>query len=912
MKKTKQSSVNNKNKNWRLQDNLRYTAWYLIVAMGIFSYFIVHHKSLIWDVDGLQQHFNALMYERRWLRHIGSVLLREHRLDIPLWDMNIGYGSDILTTLNYYVIGDPLNFLVALVPKQEQVEPFYEFLVLLRIYLAGLAFSCYCHTQKKRGTPVLFGSLIYAFSTWTLIGMRHPFFLNPLIFLPLLIAGIDQIFAKKKPWLYMGVLTCALMSNFYFAYMLCIIIVFYDIWKYFLVEHKFQLKRVGYWVGRFLVYSLISAATAGVLLLPTIMTTLGTGRMQAKSYYPAIYPLSYYIDFITGYLTGGAAHWTKMGYTALCVLALFVLFSERQRKHLKIAFVLLTVLLLFPFFGHLMNGGSYATNRYVWAYTMLIAYILVCCYPRISMLASRHKRGLFRLLICYGGFCAGVGVLRKEPIMMLQVMFLAVGVSLLLYQDSEPAFSGKQFDWLFGGILAFSLIFQGVYEFETNGGNNLSEFVDRGKAEAMLTDASAASILDDVEDDGVWRYDQLHTDDKRNTAMALEKNGCSYYFSLANGYVNQFQRELYLDFCMDYRYSNLDGRTALTSLFSVKYYVAPQNLANESFPYLYHVPVEKKSILNVKGEEQDIALRETEEMLPFGFTSDSYLPISKYKTLTAAQKEQALLQSVVVSDSTLPQTSLTLQDRTIDYRIKPGDGVEQNEHQFIVTKKGAKADLYFNGMDCCETYVQLEGFDYQDNKTNPWLRQPADRTMVTVQCDRSKKKLNYRDKYSNFYCDTHDFLVNVGYRKRAAKKITLTFEKAGVYTYDTLSVICQPMGQLKKQIQERKEDTLQNVRMETNRITGTLDLTHTKLLCLSIPYSEGWTAYIDGNEAEVKQADTAFMAIEVDAGHHTITWCYETPYLQLGLFLSLSGILAWGVLILIDKRKNKIKLLEQK
>ena len=908
MKKVKQ--IYEANGNWRLRDNLRYTVWYLFIACSIFAYFFVHHKSLIWDVDGLQQHFNALMYERRWLRHIFTTLFTEHRLDIPLWDMNIGYGSDILTTLNYYVIGDPLNFFVALVPKQGQVEQFYEVLVLLRIYLSGLAFSCYCHTQKKRGTPVLFGSLIYAFSTWTLIGMRHPFFLNPLICLPLLIAGVDRIYAKKKPWLYMGVLTCALMSNFYFAYMLCIIIIFYAIWKYFLVEHKFRLDRIGYWFVRFLGYSLISAATAGVLLLPTVMTMLGTGRLQAKSYYPVIYPLSYYIDFITGYLTGGAAHWTKMGYTALSVLALFVLFSERQRKHLKIAFVLLTILLLFPFFGHLMNGGSYATNRYVWAYTMLVAYILVCCYPRICMLASRHKRGLFLLLMVYGGFCAGIGVIRDEPVLMLQVMFLAAGVALLLYQDSEPAFSRKQFDRIFGGILACSLIFQGLYEFQNCGGKELAEFVDRGKAEAMLTDASAASILNRVKDDGVWRYDQLHTEDKRNTAMALGKNGCSYYFSLANGYVNQLQRELYLDFCMDYRYSNLDGRSALTSLFSVKYYVAPQELANPSFPYLYNIPVAEASILNVKREVQNIALRETQEMLPFGFTSDRYLPISEYEKLTAAQKEQALLQSVVVSDSSLPEASLTLEDRTMAYHIEPGDGVVQNGQQFIVKKKGAKADLCFNGLEYCENYVQFEGFDYQDNKTNPWLDQPADRTMLTVQCGRSKKKLNYRDKYSNFYCDTHDFLINVGYREKAAQKITLIFEKEGVYTYDTLSVICQPMSPLKKQIQARKEDTLQNVQMETNRITGSLDLKQTKLLCLSIPYSEGWTAYIDGKKAQVKQADTAFMAIEVGAGHHEITWCYETPYLRIGLWLSLFGVIAWGMLAFWQKSllRNCIKI----
>ena len=43
-----------------------------------------------------------------------------------MWDMNIGYGSDILTTLHYYVIGDPLTLLSVFVPA-EHTETLYEF-----------------------------------------------------------------------------------------------------------------------------------------------------------------------------------------------------------------------------------------------------------------------------------------------------------------------------------------------------------------------------------------------------------------------------------------------------------------------------------------------------------------------------------------------------------------------------------------------------------------------------------------------------------------------------------------------------------------------------------------------------------------------------------------------------------------
>mgnify|MGYP002225045529 CR=1 FL=1 len=51
----------------------------------------------------------------------------EHKLELPMWDMNIGYGSDILTTLHYYVIGDPLTLLSVFVPA-DKTEVLYEVL----------------------------------------------------------------------------------------------------------------------------------------------------------------------------------------------------------------------------------------------------------------------------------------------------------------------------------------------------------------------------------------------------------------------------------------------------------------------------------------------------------------------------------------------------------------------------------------------------------------------------------------------------------------------------------------------------------------------------------------------------------------------------------------------------------------
>ena len=90
----------------------------------------------------MPRHLNSLAYYGEYLRNILHSVFVEHNLNSHV-DMHIGYGSDILTTLHYYVIGDPLTLLSVFV-SPEKTEYLYAFLIFLRIYLAGIAFSRYC------------------------------------------------------------------------------------------------------------------------------------------------------------------------------------------------------------------------------------------------------------------------------------------------------------------------------------------------------------------------------------------------------------------------------------------------------------------------------------------------------------------------------------------------------------------------------------------------------------------------------------------------------------------------------------------------------------------------------------------------------------------------------------------------
>ena len=137
----------------RSQLFLIYTAAFLLCAAGVYACFIVKGRSLVVSGDGWKQHFTAFVYFGQYGRTALRTLLTEHQLVLPQWNFSLGYGGDILTTLHYYVIGDPLDLLSIACPTRYAVY-LYSFLSLFRLYLAGLGFGAFCR-YKKQGAPRL-------------------------------------------------------------------------------------------------------------------------------------------------------------------------------------------------------------------------------------------------------------------------------------------------------------------------------------------------------------------------------------------------------------------------------------------------------------------------------------------------------------------------------------------------------------------------------------------------------------------------------------------------------------------------------------------------------------------------------------------------------------------------------------
>ena len=900
---------------------LLYTLVFLAVALALYLKFFANGKSLVWSHDGVPQHLNSLAYYGKYLRKVLHTLFIEHKLSLPLWDMHIGYGSDILTTLHYYVIGDPLTLLSVFVPASK-TEALYAFLIFLRIYLAGIAFSRYSFYHKNSKQATFMGTMIYIFAGWTIYAaMKHPYFSNPMIYLPLILLGIDKIYKKQKPYVFIWSVALAGLSNFYFFYMLGIFMVLYAIFRYFDLFADRSIKNIGKWLGIFAVYSVIAVLIAAVILLPVILPVFGTDRFKAGNYVPLFYDRIYYEKYLGCLIGENMIQWGVAGYTAVSFAGVFVLFSKKKKyTALKAGFVLLNVFLLLPYAGHVLNGFSYVSNRWIWAYGMLIAYIFVKIYPELFALTLTEKRKVFVMLLIYCILALLPEAARTQRNLMAMVLLSLSTFIVLSFGNiftRERNLTVMVAGFLIAGIL-FNMHYQYSYEKDY-----LSEFTDSGEALEKLETGVDRAVLS-TDDPSVYRYDQMDTNSSENSSMQMGTNSTAYYFSVASSSIANFFDEMYLNTPWEQHYNNLDGRTILDRLASVKYFVVKKGKESD-LPYGY-------SRLSGEAEKngKTYLAYADEDALPLGYTYDSWISREDYDKMTVTEKQQALLQGVVLDDSSLPETETHFNDREVSYYTSEGKGCRLKNGKVVVTQENAQLKLVFKGEENAETYLITEGLDYEGLSPREMISGKKWSKMTTYEQNKLlEENSNWRywkesqkasiqiggrflkktiqiftDKY-NAYSGKHNFLCNTGYSEKGRHTITLTFENTGVYSFDSLKIYCQPMTEIDSQTSKLGEEVLTDVKIGNNEINGKISLSDTKALVLSIPYSEGWTAYVDGEETELKEANTMYMALELPKGDHEIHLVYWTPYLRTGLCLTCIGVLCYIVLVLINRKKKR-------
>ena len=140
-------TLKNKKKNLFSNCYFVYTLFFLLIISLLLFLFIINQKSLVHCRDAWFQHYKALVYYSDYLKTIVHNLFSGVRPVVPQWDFSIGLGSDIMTSLHYYAIGDPLNLISVCIPK-DKIYILFQGLIFVRSYLSGVCFLAFCRVMR--------------------------------------------------------------------------------------------------------------------------------------------------------------------------------------------------------------------------------------------------------------------------------------------------------------------------------------------------------------------------------------------------------------------------------------------------------------------------------------------------------------------------------------------------------------------------------------------------------------------------------------------------------------------------------------------------------------------------------------------------------------------------------------------
>ncbi|MFU0827476.1 MAG: YfhO family protein [Lachnoclostridium sp.] len=889
--------INKDSKNIFLYYMVPFTLGFFIIFLFSYYPFLKENKSFVWDRDGINQHYPSLVYYGRFLQNLIA------GKDVPMIDFNVGMGFDVLTTLNYYAIGDPLTLLAVFI-REGNGEEIYRLLIILRLYLSGASFLLYCINRKQRSCPSVLGAFIYVFCGYVFYaGVRHPYFTNPLIYLPLLFIGIEHILQKKKPWLFI-IMTCiSAISNFYFLYMLTILTVVYGIYRFFTTYDKSDTIPV--WKVFFKTvfqagfYYLVGIAMSAVVFLPVLYAFFHNGRFDTGyDVKLSHYSIRYYGNFISGFIAPNitAGFWTHTAYAAITPVIILILFRHKKYREQLLIFLIGTISLLVPFIGYLMNGFSYVSNRWEFGYGFLIAFLFTYVYEDLFHLSKTDK-----ILLILGTLLYGVLVYLHYSVYVLYaflILCLTVAFVLIFNRYKKKIYLKNM---VISALIVINLALNGYLTYAAGFGDYVSHFIDAGKVESTIR-SSAVSMTEHIRDDSFYRV-EVYGDKLYNEGMLMGFRDVSGYFSIMDQRLSEFMLDLELKSQeASYRFGSMDYRSGLSSLACVKYLATS---SKKAVPYGYHLV--KKESLNKK---RTYYLYENQLALPLGFRYESYITRDVYEHFNSIQKQEMLLQAAVLEEPVDFLTQMTADEintgatgirffsEELPVTIRYGKGIAREGDHICVTEPGAKITVNFQGKGNSETYLRLENFDI--NKTDYYSFN------VTIKGkNKFTKNIYSRSTRNNAYFGKDDYLINLGYQADPMKSCEIIFDKTGLFHLSNIQIFTLPMSQYEEQIKARKECVLQDIRLYNNRITGRYRSGKDSLLFLSIPYSKGWKAYVDGKKVKVVPAFVMYMALPVAAGDHEIELYYETPYKSTGIAVSAGGGILFLCTMIWQKTKKK-------
>lgn len=854
-----------------------YTAGFLAAALLLLLIFEKEHASFTKMADGVAQHYAVLMWIRNTLRQF-----LHGNFALPMVDFSVGQGFDVIGTLNYYGVGDPVNLLTVFF-ADNHLDQMYMFLILFRMYLSGLTFSYYCSTAGiQRKASVLCGSWLYVFCSFALIGgMKHPLFLNGMLYLPLLLAGTEKVLQKKSIRFLSVSVALAFMSNYYFMYMNTILCGIYLCVRLFGHYREYGIRKILLLILKMAAAWIWGICLGAVIILPSVYAFLHNARVDtAVEEAQNFYSIAHYRKMILGFfqtlpMTNG---WTVHGTAIGGLAGVLMLFTSKKRSRencqLKIGFVVLLVLLCIPFGGKMMNGFAYVTNR--WSYGMAFLCALMAAQEVADLKEQNTK--IFLILGAAAGILAAAlsasnGKAMRYAIAALAVTVLAFALGAILERKQRKRLAGCLVSFVvFAGVCCNLITF-----FTPVGYSYAARFTKRGVSESVLLNRAVKNVQNaKLAEDGFYRVELPSS--LYNCSLAANINTTEFYYSV----IPKSMKDLYVSLGMaKYERPNvmegLENRQILKNMLCVRY------------------QADKKGITVNK------------DALPVGYTYDKIMSREDYDRLTPLECQAALLEYAVLDDDA--EKILEKQGKTFERGKSPSDGAVIGGNLKITGedraswkngtlkgKKQGRMKLKFQTEEKSETYLVLK-----DLSSRLKVRK---KHMLSVQSKKARQEIPMCAVSNEKKMKRDVIAVNLGIRQ--AGTCSLHFHKSHTYKLKEMEIYGISESFIKEQTKKRRKESMTDIKQSTNCIKGRISVSEDKILQLAVPYSRGWHIFVDGKKEKSFASSVAYTGIFLEKGEHTVEMHYISPWIIPGTVLSVAAWIWMALSFAVKKRRISV------
>ncbi len=717
--------------------------------------------------------------------------------------------------------------------------------------------------------PSLLGAAVYGIS-----GMyfRHTvyweFFADAFLWLPLLILGIEKIFREQKPGWFLAAVAISFFDNFYFAYINFLLAAIYILFRLFisLTAAEQNRRKILLNIG---ISGIIGFGIGAVAFIPAVYAYLNNHRPPFQQDIPIFDPFDNII-YSSRYII----------LPALFVLFLFTFRFYRNKTFRLFALLGIAgvIMHLSPLIGSAFNGFS--APQYRWEYFISFAAGGAIA-SGLSMFTKIPYRSFYIaaalstiVYAMYAFFDPSFEFNHAESYIALGSLLITLAVAFAAVHTRNAT----ALKILAASLLLWILVYANFYQHERLlKMGNISQVNKELITGEDYDNPEIRDLLDAVharEDDEMYRIEWMEGV-RNNTPIVQDFQGLSAYSSILNKnllYFYLYDLEIDMERESVSRYATLGNRANLFSLLRGKYIIRPEGNANTPYGFTEILASENYRVY------------ENDNVLPFARGATEVYQEPKLNMHPPLVREHAMLNGIVLDTEEDGSPIQVTGDITSQFSIEE-EAASYDNGILEVSGETGGIDLIWDepADNAADLYISFN-----------LMNTAADEGFNLAVNDYTTSRKSNDSIYKTF---VDDLTIRVPSQERVSIRVP-----EGRYYLTELQIFGEDYETLERAA--AMPSGVNDLDIDGSRVEILYDnFAGDDYLSAVIPYEIGWSATVNGEDAEVLKANYAFVGVPIEEGENRIVFTYRPPFFVPSLILSVLSVFL-GVFWIFRKRRN--------